>query len=145
VEPVSPLAPRNVAPTIDEQTSVIAHDATWKGDLQTSGTFHVHGRLEGSISAKQDIFIAEEAEVDATIAGVNVIIAGLVRGSIRCEGRFEVLPQGRVTGDVQAPTLVIHEGAIINGQFRMDTPESATTELPAPPKVLTRRAARGGD
>jgi cytoskeletal protein CcmA (bactofilin family) len=128
-------------PVADAQTSVIAHDTTWKGDLQSDGTIHVHGRIEGSIRAKQDVFVAEEADVDAMITANNVVIAGYVKGTIRCGSRFEALPQARITGEVQAPTLVVHDGANITGQFRMGAGEG--TEAAKPP-VVQRRAARGG-
>lgn len=143
----SPVAPSLPMPRVaDEQTSVIAHDTTWKGDLQTNGSLHLHGRVEGSLTAKEDIFVAEEADVDATIEARNVIIAGTVRGTIRCGERFEALPQGRVMSDITSPTLVIHEGSIINGQVRMGGSE-ATTDTdtrPVRPSVIQRRAARGG-
>lgn len=142
-EPEAPVLPALPLETGDAETSVVAHDAAWKGDFHTNGTVHVHGRFEGSITAKQDVYVAEEADVDATIAAVNVIVAGLVKGSIRCEGRFEALPQGRITGDVQSPTLVIHEGARITGQFRMGAKEASAAESP-PAAVVQRRSARGG-
>jgi cytoskeletal protein CcmA (bactofilin family) len=145
VVPTPPPLPAIPSPGADAQTSIIAHDAIWKGDLQTSGTIHVHGRLEGSISAEDDVYVAEEADVDATVTATNVVIAGLVRGAVRCTARFEVLPQGRVTGDIQAPILVIHEGAVVTGQFRMGAPETAQTDQPAnPTPVVQRRAGRGG-
>jgi cytoskeletal protein CcmA (bactofilin family) len=126
----------------DAQTSVIAHGTTWKGDLHSTGTIHVHGRVEGSLEATQDIYVAEEANVDATIVASNVVIAGLVKGTIRCGARFEVLPAGRVTGDITTPALVIHEGANISGQFRMGTQENAGQQRPT--SVVQRRTARGG-
>jgi cytoskeletal protein CcmA (bactofilin family) len=135
-EPPAPY----VTPIADDQTSVIAHDTTWKGDLQSDGTIHVHGRVEGSIRAKRDVFVAEEADVDATITATNAVIAGLVKGSIRCGARFEILPQGRVTGEVQAPTLVVHDGASVTGQFRMGAGEGTEAAKP----VVQRRAARSG-
>jgi cytoskeletal protein CcmA (bactofilin family) len=127
-------------PAVNAQTSVVAHDTTWKGDLESDGSVHVHGRVEGSIKAKQDVFIAEEADVDATITATNVVIAGLIQGTIRCSDRFEVLPQGRVSGDINAPTLVIHEGAHITGQFRMGSEQAVENK---PTSVVQRRAARG--
>ncbi len=127
-------------PIADAQTSVVAHDTTWKGDLVSEGTIHVHGRVEGTIRAKQDVFIAEEADVDATITATNVVIAGFVKGGIRCGNRFEVLPQGRVDGEIQAPTLVIHDGASIVGQFRMGAGEGTETAKAA--SVVQRRATR---
>jgi cytoskeletal protein CcmA (bactofilin family) len=137
-EPEPPMP--YVTPIADAQTSVIAHDTTWKGDLQSDGTIHVHGRVEGSIRAKQDVFVAEEADVDATITATNVVIAGLVKGSIRCGARFEILPQGRVTGEVQAPTLVVHDGAAVTGQFRMGAGEGTEAAKPA---AVQRRARSG--
>lgn len=124
-----------------EQTSVIAHDTAWNGDLQTEGSIHLHGKFEGSVSAHQDVFVAEEADVAATIAAENVAVAGLVRGTIRCRGRFEVLPQGRVAGDVFAPVLVVHEGATINGQFQMTAADAAANPTPT---AVRRRTARAG-
>lgn len=129
------------APAVDAQTSVVAHDTTWNGDLQSNGSLHIHGVIDGSLTAREDVYIAEEADVTATITATNVIIAGLVRGTIRCSSRFEVLPRGRVMADVQAPTLVVHEGASVNGQIRMGTPEQSAADQPAP-TVVHRRAAR---
>ena len=144
IVPEPPMLPSPVV--ANAQTSVVAHDTVWKGELQTTGTLHVHGRVEGAIDAKEDVYVAEEADVDATITAKNVVIAGMVRGTVRCGERFEVLPQGRVAGDVQAPTLVVHEGASVTGQFRMGPPEPGLVAEPseARPSVVQRRAARGG-
>jgi cytoskeletal protein CcmA (bactofilin family) len=140
-EDESTSLPAVPTPEVDAQTSVVAHDTTWNGDLQTSGSLHVHGTVEGSLTAADDVYIAEEADVSATITAANVIVAGLVRGTIRCGSRFEVLPRGRVLADVHAPSLVVHEGATINGQVRMGAAEASAAEQPTP-TVVHRRAAR---
>jgi cytoskeletal protein CcmA (bactofilin family) len=137
-EPTQPALPS--APAVTEQTTVIAQNANWKGELQSDGAVHVHGRFEGSIRATEDIFVAEEAEVDATLTAANIVIAGKLQGSVRCGARFEMLPTGRVTGEIQSPTLVVHEGANVSAQFRMGAPDASET-VPTP--VTTRRAARG--
>jgi cytoskeletal protein CcmA (bactofilin family) len=137
-EPAQPALP--ATPTATPETTVIARNATWKGELQSDGAVHVHGRFEGSIRATDDIFVAEEAEVDATLTAANIVIAGKLQGSVRCGSRFEMLPTGRVTGEIQSPTLVIHEGANVTAQFRMGAPDQSEN-VPTP--VTTRRAARG--
>ncbi|MER3484920.1 MAG: hypothetical protein C4345_01990, partial [Chloroflexota bacterium] len=131
-------------PPIDSDTTVIARNATWKGELSSEGAVHIHGHLEGTVRARTDIFVAEEAEVDATLTAERVVVAGTVKGSIRSGARFEALPTGRITGDVQTPTIVVHEGAIINGQFRMGVAEAAeNAEAAKPASVIQRRQARG--
>jgi cytoskeletal protein CcmA (bactofilin family) len=131
-------------PAVDMQTSVIAHTTSWSGNLESSGSLHVHGRVEGSLSARDDVFIAEEAEIDAVVSASRITVAGSVRGSIHCAERFEVLPRGRVVGDVRAPLIVVHEGALIAGDIAMSKPaagESQTTHAHS----VAARAARGGD
>lgn len=127
-------------PAIDTQTSVIAHSTTWSGDLESSGSLHVHGRVEGSLTARDTIFIAEEADVEAVIRAANVTIAGNVRGSVHCTVRFEVLPQGRVTGEIHAPAIAIHDGAMVAGDISMTAGSSTKASLMPPLRV-----ARGGD
>jgi cytoskeletal protein CcmA (bactofilin family) len=128
-------------PPVDAQTTVIAQETIWRGDLETRGSIHIHGRLEGSVTAAKDIYVAETADVEATLMASAVIVAGKVTGEVRCTTRFEMLPSGRVDGNIQAPSLVVHEGASITGQFRMGAPEvNGDSKVSS---VMGRRAARG--
>jgi cytoskeletal protein CcmA (bactofilin family) len=127
-------------PATDLQTSVIAHSTTWSGDLESTGSLHVHGRVEGSLTARDTIFIAEEADVEAVIRAAKVTVAGNVRGSVHCAERFEVLPHGKVAGDIHAPAIAIHDGAIVAGEISMTPSNDARVPVAAPVRV-----ARGGD
>ena len=127
-------------PAIDNHTSVLAHTTTWSGNLESTGSLHVYGRVEGSLTARDDVFVAEEADVDAVINASNVTIAGSVRGSIHCAERFELLPRGRVAGDVHAPMIVIHDGAMIAGEISMAPSNKVLASMPS-----SARVARGGD
>jgi cytoskeletal protein CcmA (bactofilin family) len=127
-------------PAIDFNTSVIAHSTAWSGDLESSGSLHVHGRVKGSLTAQDTVFIAEEADVDAVIRAANVTVAGNVRGSVHCSERFEVLPRGKVAGDIHAPAIAIHDGAVVAGEISMAASKAAKSSQP--PAV---RVARGGD
>lgn len=140
-EPEAPIVPS--VPVVDVSTTVIAHDTQWKGDIASEGSVHVHGRFEGSLRAKVAIFVAEGAEVDAALASDSIVVAGTTKGSVRAQTRFEVLPSGRVAGDIVSPTLVVHEGAVMAGQLRMSPGEAAPEAAPAPTPVVQRRAARG--
>ena len=124
---------------IDEGTSILSHTTTWKGNLDSSGSLHVHGRVEGSLSAQESIFVAEEAHVEAVIRAATVTIAGRVSGSIHCTSRFEIMPRGRVEGEVYSPVVVVHDGATISGDISMTGEgESLRPSRPIP------RVARGG-
>lgn len=132
----SQTPPMSAVPAMDTETTVIAHGTSWSGNLESTGSLHVHGRAEGTLTARNSIFIAEDAEVDATLHASHVVVAGLVHGAVRCLERFEVLPRGRVSGNVMAPRVVIHEGAVVTGKVSMSEESSA--------QMAPVRAARGG-
>ncbi|MDQ4044834.1 MAG: polymer-forming cytoskeletal protein [Chloroflexota bacterium] len=106
-------------PQVDQQVSVVAAGTTWQGDLEAQGSIHVHGRVNGSLKASEDIWIADGAEVDARVEADRVIIGGDVSGQITARSRFEALPECDVQADVSAPTFVVHEGATLNGALSM--------------------------
>lgn len=137
----APSVPHAV-PAVDTFTSVIAHTTSWNGNLESSGSLHVHGRVEGALTARDEVFIAEEAEVEANVTAANVTVAGHVRGSIRCSERFEVLPRGKVAGDVHAPVIVVHDGALLAGEVTMT---SAVDSRASSSATVAMRAAQGGD
>lgn len=136
--------PMPEVPAIDSQVSVIAKDTFWKGELDSDGSMHVHGRVEGTLRAKEDIWVAEGAEVNATITARRVVVGGNVTGTIHASDRFEALPHGNIGADVEAPTFVVHEGATINGQLRMGGGEQGAEARGASPAIIQRRSARPG-
>lgn len=123
----------------DAATSVIAANAHWNGTLRTEGSVHIHGKADGELHTTNDVYVAEGAEVDAQLFADNVIVAGIVRGTIEARGRLELLPQGHVSGDVRAPKLIVHEGARLSGQLKMESSGSTLPPEPAP-----GRGRRGG-
>lgn len=125
-----PTAGRQTSwPARDANASVIAANAHWDGTLRSDGSLHVLGRADGELHAADDLFVAEGAEVDAQLFANNVVVAGTVRGKVEARSRLEVLSQGHVAGDVKAPKLVVHEGARLSGQLKMETSvEGGTTE-----------------
>jgi cytoskeletal protein CcmA (bactofilin family) len=111
--PVSSTSP-------DTNTSTISRNAYWNGTLRSEGSLQVHGKADGELHSETDLYVAEGAEVDASLHADTVVVAGLVRGKIEARSRLEILPQGEVTGDVRSPKLVVHEGATISGQLKME-------------------------
>ncbi len=135
----SPVA---TVPVADAHMTVISNDTTWKGEVSSEGSMHIHGQYDGVIKAREDVYILEEAVVAAEVHARNVVVAGRYNGAVSCETRFEVLPSGRVQGSVRAPVLIVHDGAEINGSIQMTTSE---TVRPAPASLVSRRASASSE
>lgn len=128
---------------VDEQSSVCSQNANWQGTLKIEGSVRVNGQLSGEIEARDTVFVAESARVDAKVRANSVIIAGSFQGQVYCSERLEILPTGRVTGEVTTRSLVVHEGAFAEGQVHMTSEAQAAAPEPAPPRTtLSGNAGR---
>lgn len=132
-------------PAVDNRITVVAAGTIWKGEVDSETSIHVHGRVNGTLNAAEDIWIAQGAVVEATLTAQRIIIAGTVSGSVTARDRFEALPQGQVDAAINAPTFVVHEGAVLNGQLQMRGNESngGSRDRSSASTIIQRRTRTG--
>ncbi len=111
----------------DNCSTVLSSGTAWEGSLKTQGSVRVEGHLSGEIDATDTVHVAEGAQVDAKIRAALVVIAGQFQGEVDCRERLEIMPTGQVKAQLTTKSLVVHEGAFIEGQIHMSEPKQATT------------------
>jgi cytoskeletal protein CcmA (bactofilin family) len=97
------------------------------GKLNFEGPTKLDGQVDGEINAKDSLTIGESAIVTAQIKAASIIVAGKVSGDLVAVNRIEIRPSAKVVGNLTAPTLVIHEGAVFEGHCSM-SPEGSREE-----------------
>ena len=102
-----------------EFSTIIGSDAKFKGDLEFESAAKVLGRVEGSISSKGRIHIADGSECKATVSAKEVSVEGKVDGNVEAGDLIELCPNGVVVGDIHAARMTMAEGASINGHCRI--------------------------
>jgi cytoskeletal protein CcmA (bactofilin family) len=134
--PAAQTSPAAAPPAPRPAVTTIAVDATWSGTLRSSADVRIEGTLDGEIEAAGELYVAADAKVDATVRAATMVVAGHLNGQVICRDRLEILPSGHVSGQIQAGAIVVHEGAFIGGQLRMQGQEAgesaADTEQPRP-------------
>lgn len=113
-------APRPATmPGSDDVESIIGERTTVDGVFKSESSIRVKGTVQGEIESRNEILIEESASVSAKVTATTITVAGQVDGQIFCNGRLEIRPTGRVTGEINAGTLVMQEGAFFEGQLHM--------------------------
>ena len=104
------------------------------GTLVFEGPCRIEGHVEGEISAKDTLTVGETANVNARISGAMVVILGTVTGDVVAATRLEIRAPGKVVGDVTTPSLVINEGAVLEGRcsMRAGAPAEETRSVSTP-------------
>lgn len=108
--------------------TVIAEGSELEGKLTFSGTATVNGKVRGEIVSTGCLIVGEKAVVNASIRAGVVHIAGEVVGDVTAAERLELHARCRVYGDVESPIVVIEEGALLEGQCRMDKKAGETPD-----------------
>jgi cytoskeletal protein CcmA (bactofilin family) len=99
--------------------SFIGAQIRFQGELLGDEDVLVEGRVEGRVKISRALRVGLQGVVMAEVAAANVVIAGRVVGNVSAGERVELLPTGILEGNIQAPRIVIGEGARFMGRIDM--------------------------
>jgi cytoskeletal protein CcmA (bactofilin family) len=106
-------------------TTFLGKDTEFEGKLTLHGTIRIDGHFKGEISADGSLIVGKEAMIEATMHISYISISGEIHGNIIADDRIEIHSAGKVFGDIQAPTVVINEGGIFEGNCQMQRAKEA--------------------
>lgn len=113
-----------------------------RGELCFEAHFRVDGRFTGSVTSEGELIVGEGGEVDGELKVGQVLVSGIVRGSIQASRRVHITATGRVFADLDTPSLILEDGAILEGHCSMSRdPKSASGPKLVAPKIPVPREA----
>src|SRR3954471_13935836 len=113
-----------------EFTTHINDGTEIEGKITFTGTVLLNGRVRGEITSTDTLVVGEKGVVNAMIRAGVVEVSGEVVGNISASDHIELHPNCRVYGDIEAPVVIIDEGALLEGQCRMTKPKTKDIEPP---------------
>lgn len=147
----TPGGEENARPAVasNEPLSLVDRYSSIEGTFATSRDVRVEGVVRGKLACQGLLYIAEGADVDASVDASNITVAGRLNGDITCSGRLQITSTGRVSATVTTDTLVIDEGAFYEGELNMQTSQAgrqrASTASGEAPSVLRRFSSEEPD
>ncbi|MFG0253099.1 MAG: polymer-forming cytoskeletal protein [Phycisphaerales bacterium JB038] len=106
--------------------TIIGKDATFKGELSYDGAAQILGKVEGTITAKGKLSVAEGARCQADIKAGEVAVQGLVEGNVEAADRIDLQSSGVLHGDIVAARMSMADGASFVGTCRIGTNANGT-------------------
>ena len=104
-----------------ETVSFIGSGMQIVGSVDSPGVIRVAGTVLGSVSAARQVLVARGGKVDGDVHAREVVLDGEITGSIVAE-RVEVQASAVIHGDIMTPTLMIHEGAVLDVEVMPQVP-----------------------
>ena len=121
-------------------TAFIDQGSEFSGKLSFKDTVRIDGKLEGEISSDNTLIVGETGEIRADIHSEFVVVSGVVEGDIVAARQILLHKSARVSGNIQTPSLVMEEGAQVNGQVSMG---AVSDQMKASPPRSTSRFEAG--
>ncbi len=113
-------------------TAFIDQGSSFEGKLSFQDTVRIDGRFRGEISSENTLIVGESGQIEASVRSRNVILSGRVVGDVFASNQLVIHKNGRLEGDVETGSLVLEEGALLNGRVTMK-PSTAPAASAFPP------------
>jgi len=109
----------------NEINAFLGKDTEFEGKLSFTGVARIDGHFKGEIFTAGTLIVGESAIIESDMHVSHIIISGEIRGNIVADDRIEIHAPGRVFGNINAPTVIIDEGVVFEGNCRMQKKEKA--------------------
>lgn len=107
-------------PNYDKPATIIHHDTRIDlSQLASKSSVQVNGILNGDMEVQESIVVGEAGHINGNMKAAFVLVAGHVEGNIVVEEQIHLTKSAKVRGDIQCRSMIVDEGAFIEGSFKM--------------------------
>ncbi|MEX2601406.1 MAG: polymer-forming cytoskeletal protein [Balneolaceae bacterium] len=126
--------------------NMISEGTRLKGDLNSQNDIRIAGRLTGEAVSKGKIILTSSGKIEGNIKAKDADIAGKLEGELFINGKLTLRQTAVIDGNIHTKTLLVEEGAQINGSFKMSSDEkqlsgSADTDFATATQIKKSEAA----
>ena len=88
-----------------------------QGKITSTENLRIDGRVEGTIElGDHSLTIGAGASVQADLVAQTIVISGDVTGNLQATVKVDLQATATVNGDINAPVIVMADGAVVTGQ-----------------------------
>ena len=128
---------RRFTDNLGGQVTNIGNDITVRGDILGKDNVELSGKIEGNVNLESTLTVLKTGSVTGDVLAQNVVILGTVKGDVQAKHKIELRDACQVTGNLQAGTIAISEGAFFQGTVKM----LGTSSKPADPLKFSEKRA----
>lgn len=116
----------SIMPEITEKggiATILGKETDFNGILEFHKPLQINGSFEGEIITESILLVGETGRVRANIRAGTVIVGGEITGNVEALQKLEMLPTGKVYGNIRTAKLQIADGVVFDGNCEMINPQ----------------------
>ncbi|MBL7073944.1 polymer-forming cytoskeletal protein [candidate division KSB1 bacterium] len=103
-----------------ELNTIIGKESTIEGNIKVKNSLRIDGQIKGGVISTETVTIGADGLVEGDIQAKEIILGGRVIGNLSSTGRIILENQARLSGDLCTRKLIIDEGAVFEGNCKME-------------------------
>lgn len=107
----------------------LGEDTVFSGVLSFNGAVRIDGKMDGEVNTDDTLIVGETGTLEADITAGTVICRGKIKGTIKATKRIEIHTNSEVVGNISAPSLLVENGALFDGNCDMTGTEGKIIKL----------------
>ncbi len=109
--------------------NIVSEGTKVTGNVHATADIRVSGTIDGEALSKGKLIITNVGKVNGNITSSDADIAGKVEGEVRVSNKLILRKSAVIDGNIYTKTLIVEEGAAINGSCRMGEQSSKLSQL----------------
>lgn len=99
--------------------TVLGENTIFEGVMEYEHSLQINGRFNGEIKSPGLLVIGPGAFVEANVSASIILIGGEVVGNLIATNKVNILPGGKLKGNIKTAKLKIADGVVFDGNCEM--------------------------
>jgi cytoskeletal protein CcmA (bactofilin family) len=115
---------RRLSDRISASATFLSSGTTLTGELQCDGDLVVAGAVNAHAVVRGSFTLADTGRWTGGVRANNAVVAGTVEGALLVSEKLEIRRSAHIRGSVQARSIAIAQGAVIEGEMSVTSDEA---------------------
>lgn len=134
----------NVSKNESPSLNMLSEGTKFNGTINTQNDIRIAGNTDGELISKGKLIVTSSGVVEGEVNAAEADIAGRVDGEIRVTNKLVLRQSAVVDGDIYTKTLIVEEGAEMNGACRMGSDVDKEKKSSFSPSTLNKNSEKTG-
>lgn len=117
---------RRLSDRVKKFATVIGKGSVINGTLGGEDDYIVLGRVEGNADIQGTLIVQDSGEWQGDMVADYIVLCGKVVGDVYARSKLEITNTAQVTGNLSGQSIAIAEGAVFEGEIRMQMKQDVT-------------------
>lgn len=99
--------------------NILSEGTKLKGELNSQTDIRIAGTIDGEATSKGKLIVTGNGKIIGNVTSADADIAGRVEGEVKVSNKLTLRESAIIDGNIYTKTLIVEEGAQINGSCRM--------------------------